>query len=654
MIETYPIKRRDWFLLIIVLFVAGLMRFGQADVVEYFHDDGMLATLAQEIINGEQWHWTGIISSVGIPNPPMSIYVLLPAFAINTDPFFVILAIMAWNTVGVGILWWIAQRYFGRTTALIASVAYALSPWAIFYSRKLWAQDYHTPFILLAIALGLYGFAEQQHSRWQKWAQIAVMPVLLIGMQIHFAAWFLLPVYLVLLYMGRSNWQWRTLFVSGIFSLLVLLPYGVGLANTLQSDPTRIGDAIGRSEATETLVVQGDALTYWAYLTTGLGVETWVTPDDSHAMLEQVPPFNLWWLMLILVINGIIVVLLRPPYRRFFGLLMAWGFLPFVVFLLNWTPTYPHYFVASIPAMMLLVGIGTGWVARIVPLQPNGRVIILTAFAVIVVSQGWWWRGAVRYLEQTHIDYPGFTTPLSYLLPIRDALSDVDDVVVVAQGMAWDRHHEAVIWDTLIYQPETCVRTLQSDGYAVQPDGAFAVLVAPNASQDAVRGYYTQGAPDIVFPERQGGGDYRLYRFEQAPTWQDNFVALDTVGQFANGVQLLGYHYEQDLLTLRWRLPDGIRGENYQYSAQFFSEDGQRLAQADRVFWQGQHWCEGDVLLTWVNLPIEQTAETLFVSLYTLGTGAQTGQFFNVDVLDITGNTLGQAVEIPLSSSQAD
>jgi hypothetical protein len=75
MIETYPIKRRDWLLLIIVLFVAGLMRFGQADVVEYFHDDGMLATLAQEIINGEQWHWTGIISSVGIPNPPMSIYV---------------------------------------------------------------------------------------------------------------------------------------------------------------------------------------------------------------------------------------------------------------------------------------------------------------------------------------------------------------------------------------------------------------------------------------------------------------------------------------------------------------------------------------------------------------------------------------------------
>lgn len=648
--KVHSIKKRDIVILLLVLFVAGLMRYGQVNVVEYFHDDGMLATMVQEIVQGEAWHWTGIISSVGIPNPPMSLYVLLPAFVVTLDPVGAILFIMGLNVVGVGLVWWLGHRYWGQTVGLVAGLAYALNPWAIFYSRKLWAQDYHTPFILLAIALGFYGFFEGEESgrrRDRQVAQILTLPVLLIGMQIHFAGWFLLPVYAVMVWLGRRHTQRHTLVLSAIVSLMVVLPYGVGLVQTLQADPTRISDAVTRSEAIEGVQLGGDALVYGAYFITGYGLETWVAGEaHQEAMLTLVPPPALWWLLGALWVCGVVWMALHRSMRGLLVLLMVWGIVPFIVFMPNWTPTYPHYFVASLPPMALLIGAGVAWLTRVVPLGATGRMIILLAFAVIIASQGIWWRGAVRFLDETHIDYPNFTTPLSYLLPIRDALRGYDDVVVISHGMAWDRHHESVVWSTLLAGDVACVRTLQGDGYAVQPRGRFAVLVAPDAPADAIDNYYViEGG--VRFHERAGGGFYTLYEHEVAPRWASDFIMLEDVGRYANGVHLLGYGYENGRLTLLWSLPDGRRGQDYQYSAQFF-RGNERLAQADRVFWQGQHWCAGDRLLTWVDVALDESADILQVSLYRLGTGVQAGQFFNEDVLDAMGNATGQAVVIPL------
>ena len=117
-----PFSRRDLIPLAMILLIAAFMRFGRAEIVEYFHDDGMLATLAQEMANGQAFHLTGILSSTGIPNPPTSIYALLPFFWISRDPVFAIYGIMALNMIGVGLLWAIAHRYFGQRVALSAIV----------------------------------------------------------------------------------------------------------------------------------------------------------------------------------------------------------------------------------------------------------------------------------------------------------------------------------------------------------------------------------------------------------------------------------------------------------------------------------------------------------------------------------------------------
>ncbi|MGB1288494.1 MAG: hypothetical protein ACPG7F_18310, partial [Aggregatilineales bacterium] len=350
MLTVNQVRQRDWMLLMLVLLVAAVMRLSEPGIVEFFHDDAMVSSMAQEMVSGETLPLTGIISSVGIPNPPMTIYVLAIPFLLSTDPAFAILFIMIFNVVGVGLLWWIAHRYFGRYVALVAGLTYAVSPWAVLYSRKIWAQDYHTPFILFGVLLGLYGFleaskrterAQQFLLTRQEWAQVLCLPVLLIGMQIHFAAWLLLPLYPILLMMGWRRMSFRALFVSAIFCGIVLLPYAVGLAQTLDADPGRITAAMDRSSASTGLSFGDTALRNSLYLITGYGLETWFTQGEPALLLDNVPTPLLWWGVLLALIAGMSMLLIHRDYRRFAALLLAWGFFPVLAFTPQWTPVYP-------------------------------------------------------------------------------------------------------------------------------------------------------------------------------------------------------------------------------------------------------------------------------------------------------------------------
>ncbi|MCB9459400.1 MAG: glycosyltransferase family 39 protein [Anaerolineaceae bacterium] len=650
--RVHNITRRDWLTLLLILFVAGLLRLGQPGIVEFFHDEAMLSSLAQDMVDGKHFPLTGINSSTGIPNPPINVYIMALPYAISSDPQVATIFVMLLNVLGVGLLWLIAHRYFGKTTALIAGLTYAASPWAILYSRKIWAQDFHTPFLLLALFLGLYGFweaprrGEGRANRWQITAQALCLPTMLIGMQIHFAAWALVPMYMLLIVMRHRRVRWGALVASALLSALVLLPYGLGLAQTLQDDPTRVSAAAERSTATEGLSFDNASLEAVIALATGYGVETWVAPNQTEDMLAAVPPPALWWIIGGAALLGVGVLLWQASLRPLAPIVLIWALLPPLVLLPQWTPVYIHYFIASIPAYMLLAGISVAWLSRQVPLKQAGRAIILGAYLVILVTQGLWWRGALRYLDQNAIEPPGFSVPLHYLETIRTRLSRYNDVVVLSYGMSWSLHHESVVWPVMWHIQSKCVRTLVPDGYAVFPDGPFAVLKAPDAPNDPVRGLYTSDTP-VIYPARPGETPYEVYTFDSAPAWSGPDITSIEPIRFDMGATLTGYALDGGTVYLEWQLADGRDDLNYQYSAQLFAA-GERVGQYDTVFWQQRHWCAGDRLLTWGPISGDDTATELQVSLYRIGTGSQAGQFLNANVLDAAGAPSGQYAVIPL------
>lgn len=657
MLTINPIKRRDWVVLLLILFVASLMRFGNTSIVEFFHDDAMLSTLAQEMVAGERFPVTGINSSVGIPNPPISVYVMAIPFLVNSNPMIAIYFVMGLNVIGVGLLWLIAHRYFGRTAALMAGLAYALSPWATLYSRKIWAQDFHTPFVLLGILLGLYGFWEatkhseiEVKSKWltsHEWAQAWTLPVLLFAFQIHFAAWALLPIYPAIVLIQWKRISWRAIFVSVILCILVMTPYAIGFYQTVSANPSQ-GDleSVARL-ANDDSAFSSLSLRYLGFLATGFGMETWLAPDNQADMNQTVTQSGIW-----LIIAGMVIIgtglLGRKKWRLYAPLVLVWAYLPALSLIPQWAGVYPHYFIASIPALMLLAGIAIAQISEIVPLKSFGSTMILVAFAFVLLTQGMYWRGVLRYVDSQDMIYPSFTTPIHYLQDVEAQLADYDDVLVLSDGMAWDLHHESVVWAVMLDDTATCVRTLIGDGYAVFPDGEFAVLQAPNMPDNAVDGLYLTDDP-ILVSERNGGNGYAIHKWENAPMWQG--VPITTIDPiwFEGDVLLTGYGIDESVIVLEWQLPQANRGLNYQWSVQPFDADGNKLGQTDTTFWQGRHWCANDRLLTWQWYDIPDNSVSLDVFLYQLG-NAQESRYINANILDELGNPLNDHAQINLEN----
>ncbi len=637
MFTINPITRRDGLALLLILLVAALLRLDQAGVVEFRHDEAMLSLLAQDMAEGKTFPLTGIPSSVGIPNPPASVYMVAVPYALGADPQAATLFIAAFNVIGVGLLWLIAHRYFSRTAALVAGLAYAVSPWAVLYSRKIWAQDFHTPLVLLAVLLGLYGFGEGK-----RWAQVLCLPVLIFALQIHFAAWALLPVFGVVLWLGRKNISLPALITSFGLAALTLVPFALGLSHILQADPDRLSSALDRNAGPLTFLP--DALLTTVQFATGLGLETVVAPEQTADLLVNVPPQPaLWSLLGGLALVGL-VALAVSRNRRLALLLIVWLGVPLLVFSLSWTPVYPHYLIASIPALCLLISLGVVALIEAAPGKPFSRAVGLAAVAAVLLAQGLWWRGLLRYVD-TIATPGGFGTPIHYLNDVRDALHADQDVLVISSGINILYDQEPAIWAAMLddkTEPH-CLRTISGDGLAVIPRGSFLVMAAPDAPENPADGLYTPPADSEVFPLRPGEGVYRISSFESVSDFKRSDIVPLTPTRFGSGIDLTGYALSASRLYLEWRLPGRV-AEDYHYFGHFLNADGERIGQRDDALWPGRYWCAGDRLIIWADVDIPAETATLRVGLYTL----ENGVVANAPVLDTGGNPVGAWVDISL------
>ena len=628
MTKPHPLTPAALGTLLVLLFVAAAARFYAPGTVEFKHDEATLSLLALDWLAGGPFPLTGMPSSVGVPNAPASVYVIALPYALGGDALAATLFVTGLNVAGVGLLWLIAYRYFGFIPALVAGLAYALNPWALLYSRKIWAQDFHTPFVLLALLCGLYGFLEGR-----RWAQILCLPLLLFALQIHFAAWALLPLYLWLLLTGWRRVAWWAVGLSVLLGGLVLLPFAGGIAQTLEQEPNRVSGLLDRGGFT----LSPDALIYTAALATGSGVEQEVAP--GYAAPSEIGLIGLGAAALL----GLLAVW-RYSWRRA-GFVWLWAGLPLLAFSVQWTAVYPHYFIASLPVYALLIGLGAGVIVPRSPLRRAAALVIVTGLALLIGTQGLYWRDLLAHVDVT-APPGGFGPPLERLLAARDDLATERDVIVLTDGIEMQYDQEPVIWSVLLHDTADCVRALAGDGKAVFPAGPFAVLAAPNAPPNPLNDLYTSAAA-AVYPLRPGEGAYTVARFETPPLWIAPVMTTITPVRFDNGAELTGYHLEPDTVYLEWHLPGPVE-PNYQFFVHLLDTNAERIGQRDDRFWPGRYWCAGDRLLVWTGVTVPAEARTLRVGLYVL---RPDGGFTNAQVLDVNGGPVGVWVDVPLDSA---
>lgn len=645
-----PPRRLEWLALVAILILAAALRLGMPGVVEFRQDEANLSRLALDMARGRSFPLLGIDSSVGIRNTPMSVYVMVPPFVLSSDPILATSYVGLLNVVAVLLTYLLARRYYGPPAALVAGLLYAVGPWAVAYSRKIWAQELLPPFVLLTVATGLLGFVEGRRR-----AQLLHLPLLFITAQIHYVTFALIPISVYLIVQGRRRLT-RAFAISIALAALTVIPFGVGAARAGLLNPEALSRAFVSAGDGRSLTLTGDSVLAALQTVGGAGL---------HALLGHAatyfdgPGAAVDWLaygvttVVIAAATWLAVRAVRRRDRRtpVDVALLLWLVGTPIAFSITWTPVYAHYMIPILPAAFMIVGASCADAWRTLGTRRVRRrvaVVTIGGALVSVVAVQVWLQVAVLTFVNAHATPGGFSTPLGWLMPVREAILARQPAQVLARldGQFIGYNEQASIWDLLLADVPL-VRFLDGEIEVFPAESALTLDSACVGSGDA---YYLRSAVDTGATE----GCYALGTRPPPDFHAESFTPAPDV-QFINSARLIGFTWEPEsgCLHTAWTAEHPAAGPvNDFFNVALRLVDGadRTVAQADGAFWNGRYWRAGDVITRryCMGYAHERIADIVGarVGLYTIEDAPAGLVFHNVDVIGPDGTPIGQQIEI--------
>jgi len=394
-----------------------VLRLARIDLAEYRGDDDDMVTASVHALAQGWLQSHGLISSIPIDNGPVAMWLLLLPLAITSSLLLAQVWVALLNVASVACCYYFVQGVWGRRLAVIATALYAVSPWAVIYSRRLWITAFDMPLALLAfwsfyrwlragpawraaIASGggpakLVAFPRpaliappppRARTASVDWPGEDAEPVrisnpptnrdrsalreylaaLLCGLafsaffQAHVVPMGQLVTLLAALMLFRRAVSWRATLVCLSTLAVTMAPYVVttvlpALSRTLSGQQAR-HPAIGDL-----------SWYFFGHLVTGRGYQS-ITPQASRLLDATSPLFTaLDWLAVFCLAVGVAASLLAcvravrsgEHYSAACkGVLLLWALVPPAGLTVQLVDVHPYYFVTSMPAIYILEAVG--------------------------------------------------------------------------------------------------------------------------------------------------------------------------------------------------------------------------------------------------------------------------------------------------------
>jgi hypothetical protein len=343
-------RRGERAILLAILVLAAGMRLWRLDLMEFKADEAQACQLALQVVDdlrgaGHPFPLVGLLSSVGVPNPPLFIYlVALPLFFFR-DPLAAAACIAVSNVAAVGLCYLVGRRYFSPFVALASAACYALAPWAVIFSRKIWAQDL-LPIFLGGFLLAAHAFLVDRRPRALAW----LLALAAAAMELHFSALILGAVLCGLLVAGRDVVRIRWLAVGALAAFLLGAPYLLYLLRTRGGDFAHVG--AWRQESSSLVPAGERLLLALRYPLSVSGADQ--TGALVGAQADWIFPFAL--ATGLASCSGLIWLCRRDRGSPLFGarlMLAGWFLLPTLGVVLTGAVPFIHYFVVLYPVTFL-------------------------------------------------------------------------------------------------------------------------------------------------------------------------------------------------------------------------------------------------------------------------------------------------------------
>lgn len=579
--------------LFFVVGAAAFLRMGYPGVVEFKRDEAALSLVALDFLRTGNLPLLGIVSSVGIPNAPFNAYIMAIPYAFSSSPIVATQFIGLMNVGAVALAYGFLRRYTGLFPALLAGFAFAVSPWAVIFSRKIWAQDMLPLFIMAVLVSGIYGFV---HGR--RWGQMAFLPLLVITGQIHYGAFVIGPVVVYLLWHGR-HYLTRAFWWSILLAGLPLVPYALGLIRADLFNLDVLRNALGGSEGADGGVQGGlfstQVLRDTLLLFSGDGMHSLAGPGRFTDFLDRVPDvYPLFYLVAFWILLSVVWLTYRgvaaDDKRRTLDQVLVIGIVfPIVIYTVNWTPFYIHYLIPIIPLGFIAGGLALHDVQRFITQQGRAVRYILTYSVTIVVIIVFALQTALTlqlldFLKSEHTP-GGFGVPAQYLIQMKEAVREQGNEGIIV----YDTDHmlPAEVWEVVFVESHGQLRQTQ-ENIQIYPQGDAAILQTGCTDEDTQ--YMTFRSPDE--------GCYTIDTYIPGNAKLQNHINESLSADFNNGVEMLGYRWDDNrCITLAWEITNAAASADYMFSIHAFNQNGTRIGIADDLSWPGKYWIDGDRLV---------------------------------------------------------
>jgi 4-amino-4-deoxy-L-arabinose transferase-like glycosyltransferase len=670
------LNKHHW-VLISILVLAAVLRFWNLDATEFKYDEARVSNLAAHFCDTGIPPVRGMGSSVGIDNPPLTIYLLSLPILFSRDPLIVTAFVVLLNIAAVWGCYWIGRRYWGLNAGLVAAALLAISPWAVFYSRKVWAQDLILPFVIAFFAFHLEWLVE--HKRWALTGTIVTLAALT---QIHMATVAFVPILglsLILTWVDpsrRSRYPtlWRPLLVGIGVSALLYLPY-------LAFDAlTGWGNARALIE-----IAQAPAQTHWEAVRFALlniggrEIHALSGPERFGEFLNGILDLDYWpdRIEESLALLGTAYLMIRLWYKRHDrrlrlrdGLLLLWLIMPVLFYVRSKSPVFPHYLIPLYPAPYLALAIGASDLLSAAGAYDAVKKPLYALASVSMLALVLWQSYlslSIHAFVETHHTPNGMGTPVGILRDVARTVERYVDtwhseqVVILCPGDDPGMDECPAVFQFMIGRSMKA-RFADYDESLLFPwqDTPTLVVLAPGnsvAEQELLRHASSLSDKEIWLRERRGA--YRFYQLPARYIPEPDMQPDNTPVHVENGISLLGYDLsarptpgQTTRLTLYWSVdavPDEPPAQGYSFANHLLAADGQRYGQRDGPGYHVRWWQPRDTLASWFEIPLSADAPD---SAYRLRIGVYVftppGQFDAVRVTDDTGQPITDAIEWPI------
>ncbi len=583
-----------------IFLLAAVLRLGWPTLTEFKFSEARLEALALEWTREGCLPLIGVPSSAGFDHSPLSVYLYIPAFLFTTNPIPATLYGGLISLLGVVLTGWFAKRWPGGGTqaTLWTALLFAVSPWAVAFSRKIWQVVFIPPLVLACVGCVIGALIQKR-----PWAMACACLTYGLLVQIHPSAIALAPAWVLWLLVFRRQVKATTVLMGMGLAVLSALPFlfyqfqaGWPALRALQALPPPTWDLSA-------------LLLFWDVVT-GRNIHALAGADLSFlTFIPQLEPvFNLvgWlvaasslWLLVRLSRWWGSLDITRQRTARVDAVLLSWLLAPILFNLRHSLDLHLHFFVLVVPAAYLvvgravqdLVGRAQSWrQSRGVTGGAWGRVLSAGSYLILVLLA----IGQVAALVimaqfvALHDTPGGFGTPLGRYLGItRRALdlaaeANASELLVVGEGDSPVVHETAAIFDVLL-RGRTVYRFVDGPTAVVFPMKRAAILLTPQAGA-AVR-WYAQSVPLYSLEPKE---TYRLALLDGSCP-DELFQTVAGPRLFQNGIEVQGYQVERgtasdDQVTvwLLWQVLWLDERETH-FSVRLLDDRGQLIGQQDAV-----------------------------------------------------------------------